>query len=444
MAQTAMESMAQGKHESKHEGGILNGVENFFHAAAYGAIQTPLDGVTQLIDHVTPGHLPHLELVSKPTDDSLWTSAGKFAGAVFDFAVLQKVLGSAAPKVFGAESTAPMWLRSGLTGATYQALMPVSENGNYFLNKTRDVGIGFGVFSVMGAATEYAGSKLGNSFVGRVEAGAEGGFAGGATDAAMSDLLYWQKPGFKDLEKIGKYTAFGATLAATSYFEDDLKTRWENAKKTFEQGKAPGKTENSSSGKTDVNPADKSDVSPAVKADATGALTVEQSVAKSQSVFNDSDVVPASKQLYEVKFRKVTDPAGEKLPTLENPAGETVQQGHWVAQRLDASGQPVIERGQVNQWPISTDAKVAKTYNVDPETLATKTEFVAPTRVDAPPVHVVKLTEPITIQTKWGSMEGKAGDWLANYDFNTTTNTPGSDYAIISATSFDQTYKVQK
>lgn len=421
MSKTNLESA-----QPKHEGGFLNGVEEFLHGAAYGAIQVPIDGVSQFIDHVTPGHLPHLEIVSKPTDDSLATSAGKFAGAVFDFAVLQKVLGSAAPKFFGAESTAPVWLRAGATGAAYQALMPTSENGNYFLNKTRDVGIGFGVFGAMGAVTAYAAPKFGNSLLGRVEAGAEGGFAGGATDAAMTDFLYWQKPGVRDLEKIGKYTAFGATLAATSYFEDDLKSRWENAKRSFEQSSSHAQPES------------------AKPLESKPAMTVEESVAKSQSVFNDADVVPAGKQLYEVKFRKVTDPAGERVPTLENPAGETVQQGHWVAQRLDANGQPVIERGQVNQWPISTDAKVAKTYNVDPETLATKTEFVAPTRVDAPPVHVVKLTEPITIQTKWGSMEGKPGDWLANYDFNSATNTPGSDYAIISATSFEQTYKVQK
>jgi hypothetical protein len=443
MGQVTFETTAQAKGETKHEGGLVNGVENFLHAAAYGAIQTPIDGVTQFVDHVTPGHLPHLELVSKPTDDSLWTSAGKFAGAVFDFAVLQKVLGSAAPKVFGAESTLPVWARAGATGAAYQALMPVSENGNYFLNKTRDVGIGFGVFAAMGAVTSYAAPRLGNSFVGRVEAGAE---------AAMSDLLYWQKPGVRDLEKIGKYTAFGATLAATSYFEDDLKTRWENAKKSFEQANSvdqPNQVKPETKGSENKGPETKGPENASVepKADAkvsTPEMTVEQSVANSQAVFNNSEVVPATKQLYEVKFRKVVDPAGEKVPTLENPAGETVQQGHWIAQRLDASGQPVIERGQINQWPIATDAKVAKTYNVDPETLATKTEFVAPTRVDSPPVHVVKLTKPITIQTSWGSMEGKPGDWLANYDFNTTTNTPGSDYAIISGTSFDQTYKAQK
>ncbi len=220
-----------------------------------------------------------------------------------------------------------------------------------------------------------------------------------------------------------------------------MKTRWENAKKSFEQANSANQPDAS---KPDANkPADATQTTDKKLAPAA-ELTVEQSVANSQRVFNDGDVLPAQKQLYEVKFRKVTNPNGEMVPTLENPTGETVQQGHWVAQRLDANGQPVIERGQVNQWPISTDAKVAKTYNVDPETLATKTEFVAPTRVDAPPVHVVQLTEPIKIQTKWGAMDGKPGDWLANYDFNATTNTPGSDYAIISGTSFGQTYKVSK
>jgi hypothetical protein len=205
-----------------------------------------------------------------------------------------------------------------------------------------------------------------------------------------------------------------------------MKTRWENAKKSFDKAN------------------DGSPEQPAPAAAAAPDLTVEQSVAKTQAVFNDSDVLPAQKQLYDVKFRKVTDPAGESVPTLENPTGETVEQGHWVAQRLDANGQPVYERGQLNQWPIASDAKVAKTYNVDAETLADKTEFVAPTRVDGPAVHVVQLTEPITIKTSWGSMDGKPGDWLANYDYNATTNTPGVDYAIISGTSFKQTYKVSK
>ena len=440
--------MGQANHleaapSTKHEGGIVNGVEDFFHAAAYGAIQTPIDGITQLVDHLTPAHLPHLELISAPTHDSLWTSAGKLTGAVIDFAVLQKVLGSAAPKFFGAESTAPMWLRSGATGAAFQMMMPASENGNYFLNKTRDVGIGFGIFGAMGAVTSWAAPKLGSSLLGRVEAGAEGGLAGGTTDAVMTDLLYWQKPAFADLQKVGKYTAFGAMLGATSYLEDDLKSRWENAKKSFEQAH-PANQPDASKPADGAKPADATKAVEKTTTETAPDEAVQQSIARSQAVFNDSDVLPAQKQLYDVKFRKVTSPDGERVPTLENPGGEAVQQGHWVATRLDGNGQPVIERGQVNQWPMSSEAKIAKTYNVDAESLAGKTEFVAPTRIDAPPVHVVQLNEPITINTKWGTMDGKPGDWLANYDYNATTSTPGHDYAIISGTSFKQTYKVSK
>jgi hypothetical protein len=38
-------------------------------------------------------------------------------------------------------------------------------------------------------------------------------------------------------------------------------------------------------------------------------------------------------------------------------------------------------------------------------------------------------------------MNATSGDWLANYDYNLATKTPGTDFAVISNTSFGQTYK---
>lgn len=358
---------------SKHgDGGVLGGVGDFFHAAAYGAIQSPIDGITQIADHLSPVHLPHLDLISKPDHDSLWTSAGKLTGAVVDFALLQKGLGTVTPGVFGAEATSPIWLRSGMTGAAYQMMMPVNGDGNYFANKAKEVGIGFGTFAVMGAITEKMAPRMGKSLLGRVETGAEGGLAGGTADAALTDLLYLKKPDYKDLYKVANYTAFGAMLGATSYFEDAIKAKWKTytgAKEQVAETKAA----------PEVDP------------------KVQQSIEANQEVFKQSgnDVVTTQKQLYDVSFRKVTAPEGEKIVTLENSGGETVKQGQWIAQRLDAQGQPVYERGQLNQWPI-TEGKILKTYNVDPNTLSSQTEFVAPTKVGGAPVHMVQLKEPLT------------------------------------------------
>jgi hypothetical protein len=126
---------------------------------------------------------------------------------------------------------------------------------------------------------------------------------------------------------------------------------------------------------------------------------------------------------------------------LENRTeGVLVPKGAFIATRLDAAGNPVIEDGIENSWSMQA-AKIGKTYQVEPATLENSTGFVAPTRVDGPSVHMVKLDQPTDIITKWGAMKGKIGDWLANYDFDKTTGTPGKDYAIVSGPSYSQTYQ---
>jgi hypothetical protein len=382
-------------------GGLGSDIGDFFHAAAYGAIQSPIDGVTQFIDHVTPLHLTAPKLIEAPTNDSLWTGAGRFTGTVADFAALQLGLGKVLPGTLGAEAATPMWLKSGITGATFQFLQPTSDSGNYYMNKARDLGISFGTFAAMGATTSYLSKKMGNSFIARVEEGAEGGIAGGAADVALTDGLYLKTPTYKDLGKIGQYAAFGASMGAINFLEDQADAKYKQ-------------------------------------------YQVSKSIEKNQGVFNDAaqsdDVLTAKKQLYNVHLRKVTDPNGERVPTLENPGGEKVAQGEWVAQRLDDSGNVVIERGRPNQWGIK-EAKIPKTYQVSADTLSNTGDLVAPTRIDGPVVHVVKLDEPLKMHTTWGSMKGQNGDFLANYDYDAPTNAPGTDYAIITNNSFKQTYE---
>jgi hypothetical protein len=41
-------------------------------------------------------------------------------------------------------------------------------------------------------------------------------------------------------------------------------------------------------------------------------------------------------------------------------------------------------------------------------------------------------------------MKGKIGDWLANYDYDKTSGTPGKDYAIVSGPSYKETYQPVK
>ncbi|MBS1999623.1 MAG: hypothetical protein JSS86_25030 [Cyanobacteria bacterium SZAS LIN-2] len=189
-----------------------------------------------------------------------------------------------------------------------------------------------------------------------------------------------------------------------------------------------------------------------LEAPATAAMTPEEaalanSIKTTQGIFHQATreggagVIESTKQLYNVRFEQVTEEAGRRLITLENRTeGAFMPKGSWIATRLDASGNPVIEDGIQNSWSMQA-AKILKTYQVDPSTLESSKTFVAPTRVDGPSVHMVQLDKPLEIMTKWGLMKAKIGDWLANYDFNKAAGTPGKDYAIVSSESYSQTYQ---
>jgi hypothetical protein len=170
---------------------------------------------------------------------------------------------------------------------------------------------------------------------------------------------------------------------------------------------------------------------------------LQESVARNQSIFRAAqergEVIPSVKQSYSVHFEKV-GPEGRLVPTLENPAGVQLQEGGWVATRLNADGTPNIENGMVNQWtPKAKD--IAKQYLVTPEQLASESDFIGRTNTSAPPVHMVQLDAPMDFQTRWGTMHADAGDWLSNYDFNATAGHPGNDFARVTAQSYQQTYR---
>lgn len=199
----------------------------------------------------------------------------------------------------------------------------------------------------------------------------------------------------------------------------------------------------------DATPPSTSDASPPPDAPpppvaANAELTLDQSIAQNQALFraaatDDGDgVITAVKQSYNVQFRRLTSP--ELVPTLENPAGQAAEPGQWVATRLNPDGTPNIENGMVNQWPV-TEKAMLKTYQITHDQLPGADNLTAATRTDAPPVHMVKLTSDIKFKTSWGDLTGKAGDYLSNYDFSIATGQPGNDFAIVTASSYAQTYQ---
>lgn len=172
-------------------------------------------------------------------------------------------------------------------------------------------------------------------------------------------------------------------------------------------------------------------------------IALQRSIVENQAIFADAnargEVVQSVKQLYNVQFERVGS-GGRLVPTLENPAGVEVPEGGWVATRLNADGSVNMENGMVNQW-TPEPKQILKQYVVNPDQLDTQISFIAPTNTSAPPVAMVRLTEPHDFQTPWGPMHGDAGDWLSNYDFNTATGEAGSDFARVTAASYRQTYE---
>jgi hypothetical protein len=176
------------------------------------------------------------------------------------------------------------------------------------------------------------------------------------------------------------------------------------------------------------------------------APEVQQSIRTNQGVFqsahSDNSVLTVRKQDYNVMFKKVTEPT--QITTLESKAagsaGEQLQPGQWIATRLDAAGKPVIEDGITNQWAV-TEKAMLKAYKIDPQELQGTSKLIAATKTDGPAVHMVPLDRDLTIRTSWGQMSGKAGDYLTNYDFNPVTGQAGQDFAIVTKTSFKQTYE---
>lgn len=175
-------------------------------------------------------------------------------------------------------------------------------------------------------------------------------------------------------------------------------------------------------------------------------LEIEHGIKLNQGIFRaaqqSGDVLEAQKQFYNVRFDKVLEPT--RLITLENRGeGELVQAGQWIATRLDGSGNPVFEDGVQNSWPVKA-AQILKAYQVDAAQLENSNSLIAPTKTGGPTVHMVKLDQPISFKAAWGEIKGAIGDWLSNYDYDRINGIPGRDYAVVSKTSFHQTYEPVK
>lgn len=173
--------------------------------------------------------------------------------------------------------------------------------------------------------------------------------------------------------------------------------------------------------------------------------SVEESVQHTQDLFNrakaSGTLLRTKKQYYAVKIERIDAQDGAKVSTRENRAGEQAGKGDWIIRRLDDQQKVVIAPdGQPDQW-VSTQKQMLKSYVVPEDTLE-HGQGVVWTKQDGNTVMMVELAADIQIQTPWGAMNGEAGDYLANYDYDSVAGEPGKDYARVARDAWQATYEL--
>jgi hypothetical protein len=181
--------------------------QNFARGEFYSGIESPINGVLQLTNHLTGAHLPALDIVSAPPADSIVGKAGSIVGSTMDVVLIGVGTGAIAAPAYAAA----------MTGAALGIVSPTSEKGNFWLNKAVDTAIDTGTFALAGGLRKYMAPQFAPSLMGRVESGAVSGAIVGAASIGARDAADKKTPTLDDLYSIPKYAAFGAALGAATW-----------------------------------------------------------------------------------------------------------------------------------------------------------------------------------------------------------------------------------
>ena len=126
---------------------LLGQVEDFGQSALHTAIESPINGAVQFIDHAANVHLPELDIIGAPTHDSVGAKAGALVGAAADLVGLSIATGGVADAL-GAGGIAA----AAATGAIYGGLLTPSDakSKNFLLDRAENGAIGAATFAAMG------------------------------------------------------------------------------------------------------------------------------------------------------------------------------------------------------------------------------------------------------------------------------------------------------
>ncbi len=220
-------SIASDAHRSDDNGGVVSGVSDMLQAAAYSSIQQPLNGVAQIVRHLTPLNTTAPDLFSAPTHDNMWTSTGNIAGSVADFFVLSKGVGGLRSSVIGRAASVPI-LEAGTTGALFELAMPVNDK-DFAAGKLKSAALGFGTFATMDGAglglRRITYLKEAPALIGAVGVNGLSGAAGGFTHSLLGAELNGKTPTYNEIKgDVASYATFGAMFGALDYGANAGKT----------------------------------------------------------------------------------------------------------------------------------------------------------------------------------------------------------------------------
>ncbi len=187
-----------------------NPLEQFGRAFAYSALQTPISGIADTVDHLAGTHiLPNVQFIDAPAPEKPlsvgWHAEqiGSALGMLVPFLATHKALGATGLDVFSAEkaSTQMLLARSATSGFVLDGLLRPgdanAQGANYWLGRAGNGVIGAATFSAFTGASiglksiagEFEGTTAARLLKNNIVGGALSGIPIGAVSTELHSLI---------------------------------------------------------------------------------------------------------------------------------------------------------------------------------------------------------------------------------------------------------------
>jgi len=124
---------------------------DFGQSLLHSAIENPINGIVQIIDHAANAHIPELDIIGAPKHDSLGAKIGSVVGTAVDVTLASIATGGLVDVLGGAGLVGGM-ATGAVTGAVFGGILqPTDNSSTHFLrDRLENAGIDAVAFGVMG------------------------------------------------------------------------------------------------------------------------------------------------------------------------------------------------------------------------------------------------------------------------------------------------------